>query len=122
MGYMGIRMDDSSKIYTIILNDGTKLTNLRISCNRFMSQNIIDINIFKNNLKEIRISDGTNEKKYENVYLEAYGIAEDTWSWFSLDEKDGDYMRRRAYSIDDIQLALAEIYESIIDKNEKEGM
>ena len=126
---MYIRVTDSSKRPTITLNDGTKLTNLSINYATFIAQNVIDINVFKNNLKKIWISDGTNEKEYENVYLAHYGIEDNEWSWFKLGTKNYEYIASRSNSISDIQLALTEIYEFIIDryefiidKNIKEGL
>ena len=55
------------KIYTITLEDGTQIENLRMNGNNFISQEQIDPEIFDGNLGEVTINDGENDEVHENM-------------------------------------------------------
>ena len=57
------------KIYTITLEDGTKIENLRLNGNNFISQEQIDPEIFDGNLGKVMINDGENDEVHENMGL-----------------------------------------------------
>lgn len=57
------------KIYTITLEDGTKIENLRLNGNNFISQEQIDPEIFDGNLGKVTINDGENDEVHENMGL-----------------------------------------------------
>lgn len=59
----------NEKIYTITLEDGTQIENLRMNGNNFISQKQIDPEIFDGNLGEVTINDGENDEIHENMGL-----------------------------------------------------
>ena len=59
----------NEKIYTITLEDGTQIENLRMNGNNFISQKQIDPEIFDGNLGEATINDGENDEIHENMGL-----------------------------------------------------
>lgn len=60
-------MDD--KIYTITLEDGTQLKNLRLNGNNFVSDKEIVPSVFNGRLGRVIISDGENEEVHKNMAL-----------------------------------------------------
>ena len=73
-------------MYSIKLADGTELTNLELNGNNFISNTIIDDNIFKDNLGNVTITNPEGVVEYEDMKLiqnKVYG----TQSWFILAEK-----------------------------------
>lgn len=68
------------KRYTIVLEDGTIIKNLRLNGNCFVSQDMIDVAIFDGNLGTVVISDGEKEETHENmVYVPIPQIDEEFW-------------------------------------------
>lgn len=59
----------NEKIYTITLEDGTQITNLRMNGNNFVSQNPINPEIFEGKLGEVIISDGATNERHTNMEL-----------------------------------------------------
>ncbi len=57
------------KKYTITLNDGTKIENLRLNGNNFISAAPVTKNMFDGNCSEVTISDGETETTYKNLDL-----------------------------------------------------
>lgn len=57
------------KIYTITLEDGTQIENLRMNGNNFISQDQIDPEIFDGNLGEVTINDGEKDEVHKNMAL-----------------------------------------------------
>jgi hypothetical protein len=73
-------------MYSIKLADGTELTNLELNGNNFISNTIVDDNIFKDNLGNVTITSPEGVVEYEDMKLiqnKVYG----TQSWFILAEK-----------------------------------
>lgn len=63
-------------IYTITLSDGTKLENLTLNGNNFVSKEVRIKEEFEDNLSPVTISDGVQQYTYENmelVHLQKYG-------------------------------------------------
>lgn len=71
------------KIYTITLEDGTQIENLRMNGNNFISQEQIDHKIFDGNLGEVTINDGENDEVHENMGLVQVTQMGDEY-WFVL--------------------------------------
>lgn len=71
------------KIYTITLEDGTQIENLRMNGNNFISQEQIDPEIFDGNLGEVTINDGENDELHENMGLVQVTQMGDEY-WFVL--------------------------------------
>lgn len=71
------------KIYTITLKDGTRIENLRMNGNNFISQEQINPEIFDGNLGEVTINDGENDEVHENMGLVQVTQMGDEY-WFVL--------------------------------------
>ena len=56
-------------MYNIKLFDGTVLDNLDLNGNNYISENIISDEIFKNNLKNVIISNEEGSTEYTNMKL-----------------------------------------------------
>ena len=76
-------------MYSVKLADGTELVDLELNGNNFISNTIIDDNIFKDNLGNVTITSPEGIAEYEDMKLiqnKVYG----TQSWFILAEKTED--------------------------------
>lgn len=71
------------KIYTITLEDGTQIENLRLNGNNFISQEQINPEIFDGNLEKVTINDGENDEVHENMGLVQVTQMGDEY-WFVL--------------------------------------
>lgn len=71
------------KIYTITLDDGTQIENLRMNGNNFISQEEIDPDIFDGNLATVTINDGEIDEVHENMGLVQVTRMGDEY-WFVL--------------------------------------
>jgi len=110
-------------MYTITLNDGTKLENLELNGNNYISDSVIDASIFEENLESVSISDGEKTENFSDMKLMSLRVDKDGRSWIVLGEKT-QYEKAMehlnmmadtsANSITDIQVALAEVYEMIL--------
>lgn len=56
-------------MYTIILNDGTKLENLRKNGDNFISDIPVDDSVFEGNLAIVEISDGETTETFTDMVL-----------------------------------------------------
>ena len=102
-------------MYTITLQNGTKLENLELNGNNFISNSIINDEVFKDNLKTVTISDDTNTDTYDDMILIQNQIYENQ-SWFILAEKTPEQKEKEALSANftDIELAIIEMYEQLL--------
>jgi len=57
------------KIYTILLSDGTEISNLRLNGNNYISESIIVKESFSSNCSPVIINDGEHEEVHENMEL-----------------------------------------------------
>lgn len=57
------------KIYTITLEDGTQIENLRLNGNNFISDKKINASVFDGNLGKVVISDGEYDETHTNMAL-----------------------------------------------------
>jgi len=102
-------------MYTIKLYDGTLLENLELNGNNFISDKIIPDDIFTDNLNEVEISDGENTQIYQDMALVANRVI-DGKSWFILAEKTPEQKEKETLkaTITDLQMALVEMYETLL--------
>lgn len=77
-------------MYTVTLNDGTRLENLKLNGNNFISDILIEDSVFEGNLDKVVIFDGENEEIYTDQRLMANRVI-DGKSWFVLGEKSAEY-------------------------------
>ena len=73
-------------MYKIKLPDGIELNNLELNGNNFISANIIDSQIFENNLSTVTINDGETDTIHNDMEL-IQNIIVNGESWFILAEK-----------------------------------
>ena len=84
--------------FTITLSDGSKLTNLEMNGNNFISKSLVTEATFEDNLTNVVISDGKNEE--EHAHMELVQIQEiDDKYWFvlrDLTDAELDHIKDRA--------------------------
>ena len=98
-------------MYTIKLYDGTVLDNLELNGNNFISNTIIPGSVFENNLKTVEVFDGENTQILTDQFLAANRVI-DNKSWFVIIDKTPEMKREEEMT--DLQLALVELYESLL--------
>lgn len=104
-------------MYTIKLSDGTKLKNITLNGDTFVSQSEIEDSVFEGNLDTVEITD--NESKEVTVLHDAQLLLNTAFGeewWFVIQEKTADEKAQEATTaaLTDVQMALAELYEMII--------
>lgn len=77
-------MDD--KLYVITLSDGTKLKNLLLNGDNFISGSVLYRSTFEYNLDTVIIDDGEMEREYHNMELIHLTKMPDGKYWFTLRE------------------------------------
>ena len=102
-------------MYTITLSNGTKLDNLTLNGNNFISDKIIEDAVFDENLKRVEISDGENTTTYEDMFL-ASNRVDGGKSWIVLLEKT-DEMKRQEQNEEEKTLLKAQI-KALSDRND----
>ena len=73
-------------MYEITLADGTKLKNLELNGNNYISETVIEDSVFEGNLDTVKISDGSTTETFTDMRLMS-NIVRDNRSWFVLGEK-----------------------------------
>lgn len=73
-------------MYTITLNDGTKLENLELNGNNFIAEGVIEDYVFTDNLAKVVITDGETTDTYTDMFLVCNRV-ENGRSWIVLAEK-----------------------------------
>lgn len=104
-------------MYTIKLSDGTKLKNIVLNGDTFVSQSEIEDSVFEGKLDTVEITD--SESKEVTVLHDAELLLNrqfgEEW-WFVIQEKTAQDKATEATTaaLTDVQMALAELYEMII--------
>lgn len=80
-------------MYKITLANGIVLDNLELNGNNYISSQIIENDVFENNLTTITINDGEIDTIYYNMRLMSNRVAADGRSWFVLGEKSEQEVR-----------------------------
>lgn len=98
-------------MYTITLKDGTKLENLDMNGNNYVSKTEIDTTIFTNdNLSKIVVSDGETETTYENMKFIQQTKYSDGYYFILAEMTERDKMLKameeNSQSINDILVAI----------------
>lgn len=102
-------------MYTITLNNGTKLENLTLNGNNFISEKIIEDAVFDGNLERVEISDGENTTVYEDMFLASNRI-DGGKSWIVLLEKT-DEMKRQE-QIEELKAQNETLLQCILEMSE----
>lgn len=98
-------------MYKITLKDGTRLENLELNGNNYISSKVLPDSVFEGKLGEVKISDGETETVYKDMVLIANRVF-DGKSWFILTEKTEE--QKRQERLLDMEMAIAELYEMSI--------
>lgn len=78
----------ASKIYTVTLSDGTKIENLTLNGNNFISTQPVTVDNFDGKLKGVTITDSEGkEEKHEDMFLVQVTHPNDLEWWFILADK-----------------------------------
>ncbi|MCD5528892.1 hypothetical protein LOB10_02155 [Lactobacillus delbrueckii subsp. lactis] len=81
--------------YSVTLSDGTKLDNLALNGNNFISSTAVEASQFDGKLKSVTITDSDGkEEKHENMVLVQVTHPNDTEWWFILADKSKDQLKQ----------------------------
>lgn len=104
-------------MFTIKLSDGTKLKNIALNGDTFVSQSEIEDSVFEGKLGTVEITDEESKevKVLHDAQLRLNTAFGDEW-WFVIQEKSADEKAQEAATeaLTEVQIALAELYEMII--------
>lgn len=103
-------------MYKITLANGIILDNLELNGNNFISSQIIENNVFENNLTTITINDGEVDTIYSNMCLMSNRVAADGRSWFVLGEKSEQEVREELLQqkIEELTGAILELSSMVL--------
>lgn len=98
-------------MYTITLNDGTKLEGLEMNGNNYVSKTEVDTSIFTiQNLSHIVVNDGERDSEYENMKFIQQVKYEDGYYFILAEMTENDKllkaMEENSQSINDILVAI----------------
>lgn len=94
-------------MYTMILADGTQITNLELNGNNYISNEIIDQSVFDGNLSTLTIADGETEKTYSDMKLVSLRVV-DNQTWIIVAPKTEEDKRQERIAALEAQLAAYE--------------
>lgn len=87
-------MDDKTS-YTVTLSDGTKIENLTLNGNNFISSVAVSESQFDGKLRGVTITDSDGvEEKHEDMFLVQVTHPSDTEWWFILADKSEDQIKQ----------------------------
>lgn len=98
-------------MYTMILSDGTKLENLYLNGNNWISSAKLTDKDFEGKLNKVSVTDGEVTEEYKNQILVQITEVDGKY-WFVLRGKTRQ--EEMEESITETQVALAEIYEQML--------
>lgn len=103
-------------MYKITLANGVVLDNLELNGNNYISSQIIENDVFENNLTSIMINDGKNDTIYSNMRLMSNRVATDGRSWFVLGEKSEQEVREELLQqrIEELTGAILELSSMVL--------
>lgn len=85
----------ANKTYTITLSDGSKIENLTLNGNNFISTTTVTEGQFDGKLKSVVIADSDGkEEKHENMFLVQVSHPNDGEWWFILADKTADQIKQ----------------------------
>ena len=98
-------------MYTMTLSDGTKLENLELNGNNWISKTKITDKDFEGKLVKVSATDGEYTYEFDNAVLVQI-MKLDNKYWFILREKTRE--EKIEESITATQVALADVYEQML--------
>lgn len=85
----------ADKTYTVTLSDGSKLENLTLNGNNFISTAQVTESQFSGKLKSVVITDSEGgEEKHENMFLVQVSHPSDSEWWFILADKTENQIKQ----------------------------
>lgn len=85
----------AEKTYTVKLSDGSKLENLTLNGNNFISTVAVTEGQFDGKLSSVTITDSEGvEDKHENMFLVQVSHPNDSEWWFILADKTADQIKQ----------------------------
>lgn len=99
--------------YSVTLSDGTKLDDLTLNGNNFISSTAVEASQFDGKLKSVTITDSDGkEEKHENMVLVQVTHPSDAEWWFILADKSKDQIKQEQFeqsiaSLTDMMMALS---------------
>lgn len=103
----------ADKTYTVTLSDGTKIENLTLNGNNFISTVAVEESQFDGKLKSVVITDSEGkEEKHENMFLVQVSHPSDGEWWFILADKTADQINQEQFeqsiaSLTDMMMSLS---------------
>lgn len=103
-------------MYKITLANGVVLDNLELNGNNYISSQIIENDVFENNLTTITINNGEIDTVYSNMRLMSNRVAADGRSWFVLGEKSEQEVREELLQqrIEELTGAILELSSMVL--------
>jgi len=98
-------------MYTMTLSDGTKLENLELNGNNWISSSKLTEKDFEGKLVKVSATDGEHTYSFENALLVQIMEIENKY-WFILREKTRE--EKMEESVTETQAALADVYEQML--------
>lgn len=98
-------------MYTMTLSDGTKLENLELNGNNWISSSKLTKTDFEGKLVKVSATDGEHTYDFNNAVLVQI-VEQDNKYWFILREKTRE--EKMEESITATQVALADVYEQML--------
>lgn len=97
-------------MYTITLNNGTKLENLELNGNNYIAEGVIEDSVFQDNLASVTITDGKTTETYTDMVLISNRV-DGGRSWFILGvksekEKQEEATARRIAELEQVMTVL----------------
>lgn len=102
-------------MYKLTLEDGSVLDGLELNGNCYVSDESISESIFAGNLGTVVITDGETTETHTDMVLN--GLWDDSGkTWIALGDKTEQekHTEQMGATITDLQLALVELYESLL--------
>lgn len=103
----------AEKTYTVTLSDGSKLENLTLNGNNFISTTAVTEGQFTGKLKGVTITDSDGkEEKHENMFLVQVSHPSDQEWWFILADKTASQIKQEQFeqsiaSLTDMMMSLS---------------
>ena len=103
----------ADKTYTVTLSDGTKIENLTLNGNNFISTVAVEEIQFDGKLKGVTITDSDGvEEKHENMFLVQVTHPSDSEWWFILADKTASQIKQEQFeqsiaSLTDMMMSLS---------------
>lgn len=88
----------ANKTYTVTLSDGTKIENLTLNGNNFISTTAVTEEQFDGKLKGVTITDSEGkEEKHEDMFLVQVTHPSDQEWWFILADKTASQIKQEQF-------------------------